>query len=235
MSRVALSLALPAGLLLAACGPAAPGDALFPLEPGRRWTYELRSEWENDTRERETRVLETLPAEDLDGRPAFRRRSDSGVDYWLRSDTSGTYRIASKSDVDAAPRPDKEPRFVLKAPIAVGTSWRAGTTAYLLMRRESFPREVRHSHPDVPMNYTIEALDETVEVRAGRFEHCVRVRGVATLRLFADPVAGWRDLALVTTEWYCPGVGLVRLERDETAGSTFLTGGRLTMELLAFR
>lgn len=222
-------------LLFAACGRSDPGDALFPLEAGHRWTYELRTQWENDTRERELRVLETLPAEALDGRPAFRRRSDSGVDYWLRADASGIYRVASKSDLDAAPRPDKDPRYVLKAPIAPGTSWRAGTTAYLLMRREAFPREIRHSHPDVPMTYVIEALGETVAVHAGRFEGCVRVRGSAALRLFADPVAGWRDLPLTTREWYCPGVGLAKLERDEPAGSSFLTGGRLTMELLDYR
>lgn len=221
--------------LLAACGARDGERELFPLEPGRRWTYELRIEREDGSSEREARVLETLPAADLDGRPAFRRRSDSGVDYWLRRDASGTYRVASKSDVDAAPQPDKEPRYVLKAPVAPGTSWRAGTTAYLLQRREAFPREIRHTHPDLPMTYTIESLTETVAVRAGRWEHCVRVRGVATLKLFADPVAGWRDLTLTTLEWYCPGVGLVKLERAEPAGSAFLTGGTLTMELVEFR
>lgn len=232
MKRVATALLL---ALLAACGARDGERELFPLEPGHRWAYALRTEREDGSVERETRVLETLPAEDLDGRPAFRRRSDSGVDYWLRRDAAGTYRVASKSDVDAAPKADPQPRYVLKAPVAVGTGWRAGTTAYLLMRRESFPREIRHSHPDVPMAYTIESLTDTVSVPAGRWQGCVRVRGVATLRLFADPVAGWRDLALTTTEWYCPGVGLARLERAEPAGSAFLTGGTLTMELVKFR
>jgi len=60
-------------------------------------------------------------------------------------------------------------------------------------------------------------------------------RGVAVLRLFADPVSGRRDLPLATTEWYCRGVGLVRLERDEPAGSALLSGGKLTMELVDWR
>jgi hypothetical protein len=124
---------------------------------------------------------------------------------------------------------------VLKAPITVGTTWRASTVAYLLQRRQEFPREIRHSHPAVPMTYTIEAVGEKVETRAGRFEGCVRVKGLAVLRLFADPVVGWRDMPLTTLEWYCPGVGLVKLERKEPAESTFLSGGRLTMELVAFR
>jgi hypothetical protein len=49
-------------------------------------------------------------------------------------------------------------------------------------------------------------------------------------------VAGWRNMPLTTTEWYCRGVGLVRLERREPSlGSSFLTGGSLTMELVAWR
>lgn len=81
------------------------------------------------------------------------------------------------------------------------------------------------------MVYTIDALGETVDTRAGRFTDCLRVRGQASLRLFADPVAGWRDMPLTTTDWYCKGVGLVRLVREEPARSTFLSGGTLTMEL----
>lgn len=218
--------------LAAACQAPPPGSDLFPLESGHRWTYDVRSEWENQIVEHETQVMRTLPAEDFDGALSWRRRSDSGVDYWLRRDASGIFRVASKIDLEEDPRPDKERRYVLKAPIAVGTNWRAATTAYLLRRRNEFPREIRHSHPSVPMNYSIEAIDESVAVRAGRYGGCTRVKGVASVRLFADPVAGWRDMPLTTTEWYCPGVGLVKLVREEPAESTFLSGGKLTMELV---
>jgi hypothetical protein len=85
------------------------------------------------------------------------------------------------------------------------------------------------------MVYTIEAVDEKVAVRAGHFERCLRISGKASLRLFADPVQGWRDVPLTTTEWYCPGPGLVKLRREEPIGSTFLTGGTLTMELIEWQ
>jgi hypothetical protein len=185
-------------LLLAACG-APKDDSFFPLAQGHRWAYDIRTEWENNIVEHEPRVIETLGRTTLASGEAWRRRSDSGVDYWLRSDASGIYRVATKSDLQDEPEADKEPRYVLKAPIAVGTTWRSSTTAYLLQRRQEFPREIRHSHPAVPMNYAIEAVGETVQVRAGRFEGCVRVKGAAALRLFADPVVGWKDMALTTT------------------------------------
>lgn len=222
-------------LLLAGCGAEAPRDSLFPLDPGHRWVYDLRTEWENEQLEHETRILSTEGEAMVGDTPAWRRRSADGVDWYLRADASGVYRIASKSDLDAAPIPDPAPRFVLKAPIAVGTGWQAATAPYLLRRKADFPPEIRYTHPSVPMHYVIEALDATVAVRAGRFERCVRVRGQAALKLFADPVVGWRDMPLVTTEWYCHGPGLVKLVREEPANSTYLVGGTLTMELLQWQ
>ena len=87
---------------------------------------------------------------------------------------------------------------------------------------------------DAALRAEHDALGEKLATRAGNFENCVRVKGVAALRLFADPVVGWKDMALTTTEWYCPGAGLVKLLREEPAESTFLTGGKLTMELVDF-
>lgn len=221
--------------LLAGCGGPAGDTSLFPLAEGHVWTYRVSTEDESNQVEHETLVLRTLGRDSLDDGPAWRRRSDSGADYWLRADETGIYRVASKSDVEAAPTADPARRYVLKAPFAVGTQWQAHTTSYLLQRRQEFPREIRHSHPPVPMSYVIEAVGEAVQTPAGQFAGCLRVRGQASMRVFADPVVGWRDLPLTTTEWYCPSVGLVRLRRDEPGGFTFLTGGTLTMELQSWQ
>lgn len=228
MRRALLSLAV----TLAGCGgPPAEPTSLFPLAAGHRWVYSVRSEFAGQPPERETLTLEATGRDDLDDLATWRRRSTSGVDYWLRSDASGIYRVASKSDLDAEPLRDAQRRYVLKAPIAVGTQWQASTVPYLLRRRQEFPRELRHSHKALVMTYVIEALGQRLETPAGAFEACVRVRGVARARVYADAVVGWRDLPLTTLEWYCPGVGLARLERHEPASSTFLEGGTLTMEL----
>lgn len=234
MRRAAASIAL-AAALAGGCTPRDSGS-LFPLAGGHRWVYDVATEADDAPGvEHETQVIEALGEDTLADGPAMRRRSDRGVDWWLRRDDTGIFRVASKSDLQAEPQPDRERRYVLKQPLAAGTTWRADTTAYLLKRRQEFPREIRHAHPAIPMQYTIEATDEAVGVRAGRWAGCVRVRGIATVRLFADPVAGWTDLPLTTTEWYCPGAGLVKLQREEPARSGFLTGGRLTMELVELR
>ncbi len=236
MIRRACLLALV--LATAGCGSRAPTDSLFPLEPGRRWVFDVKSEWENNTVEHEERVITTEDEVVLTGASpgtAWRRRSADGVEWYLRATEAGVFRVATKTDLDDAPTLDAQPRFVLKAPLRAGTTWQHPTTAYLLRRRADFPPEIRHTHPAVPMNYAIESIDETVQVRAGRYEKCLKVRGQAVLRLFADPVVGWKDMPLTTTEWYCHGPGLVKLVREEPAGSTFLTGGTMTLELIEWK
>lgn len=229
---LALGLAL---AMLAGCGGPPASSSYFPLDKGHRWVYAQRSEWENNTVDRETLVITTLGREALpdDRGTAWRRRSASGLDYWLKSDDTGVYRVASKTDLQDAPEPDKAPRYVLKQPLAVGTSWQASTTTYLLRRNAEFPPEIRHTHQPVPMQYRIAALQQKVSTPAGEFSDCVQVEGQAQMRLFADPVNGFRDMPLLTTEWYCKGVGLVKLLRREPGlNSTFLTGGTVTLELV---
>ena len=140
-------------IALTACDKAAAPDALFPLTAGHEWTYRVTTRSGEDPIDRETLTLrstgeEVVPA--LGGISAWHRRSDSGLDYWLKSDDTGIYRIASKSDLDPEPKPDKPHRYVLKAPYVIGTQWQSATTAYLLMRRNEFPRELRHTHPNIP-------------------------------------------------------------------------------------
>jgi hypothetical protein len=226
---------------LAGCQGAAPSTAVgkfFPLQAGHHWTYRVTTQLGEDTSSREQLTLRALGREDLPaleggggGGQAWRRRSDSGIEYWLRADGTGIYRVASKTDLEAEPLPDKAPRYVLKAPLVVGTQWQASTTTYLLMRNNEFPRELRYSHPSLPMSYQIDAIDEAVQTPAGNFSHCLRVRGAASVRVYADPASGWRDVPLVTQEWYCPDVGLVKLQRSELAKFGFLQGGVSTMEL----
>ena len=221
---------------LAACSGAPPPDALFPLAAGAEWTYSVVTTRDKNPAETEQLTLRSLGRDDLDSQATWRRRSEGGADYWLRQDETGIYRVASKSDAQRDPQPDASRRYVLRKPYAVGTQWRADTTAYLLRRGQTGERDVRYSHPGVQMDYAIDALEQSVQTPAGRFEHCLRVKGTALLPLFVNPVAGAQDVPLTTLEWYCPGPGLVRLERLEpVAASTFLSGGSLTMELNAWK
>ena len=222
-------------MALAACGSSAPDDALFPLAGGHRWTYRVTTAFDESEPRQETLTFFGRGVETVAGEPAWRRHSDSGLDYWLRSDATGIYRVAAKGPLDRQPRKDEPRRYVLQKPYAVGTQWQASTTAYVLERRNEVPRELSRVHPSLPMTYRIDALNQRVETQAGRFDGCLRVQGKAEIRLYVDAAFAYREIPLTTTEWYCPYVGLVKLERKEPSPSKFIVGGRLEMELTAWR
>jgi len=233
--RHARLLLVAVAAVIAGCDPAPQDDTLFPLAAGHRWTYRITTHRDDQAPQVESITLATRGPQRIGDAPAWRRHADSGIDYWLRSDSSGIYRVASKRPLEREPRPDEPPRYVLRAPYAVGTQWRGSTTAYVLERRNEVPRQLSRSHPSIPIAYRIDALDQRVETPAGRFDGCLRVQGRAEVRLYIDATRTYGEVPLLGTEWYCPGVGLVRLERNEASPSKLLLGGTLVMELTAWQ
>src|SRR5262245_62157446 len=137
--------ALCAGCAAACNGPV--GDPYFPLAAGHAWTYRVtieRGEPPQSTQEQLT--LRTRGADRIGSELAWRRRSDTGMEYWLRADDSGVYRVASKTDAQADPLPDQPARYVLRRPYTVGTQWEVTTTPYVLQRRNEFPQTQYQRH-----------------------------------------------------------------------------------------
>ena len=228
--RYIMGVSCVACALLAACGGSS--DSYFPLNNGARWDY---------------RVIQTLGTTEsvsqleieVDGsvqvgeKRALIRRASTGHLWAVINDTDGIKRLATRRDVDDEFTADAEPRFVLKAPFAVGSTWSATTAPFLLTRRGEFPPELIHGHK-ASMTYTISSIGESVSTAAGTFSDCLRVEAVGVLRLYVDPVIGVADVPLTGQEWYCKGVGLVKLSRIEKIASPFLSGGEYTMELTRF-
>jgi hypothetical protein len=223
---------------LAACSPGSGGESFFPLQEGRQWRYRVTTTIDDRPTQVEQLSVHNRGREELFSQSATRRHTNSGTDYWLREDESGTWRIAAQHALEREPQQDElvdgTRRYVLKKPYAVGTEWKAFTTAYVLQRRNEVPKEVRRTHKPMVMTYQIAAANEGVEVPAGRFEGCLRVLGNAAVRVYVDHQFAWRDIGLVTREWYCPGVGLVKVEREERSPSRFMLGGSVLLELTAW-
>lgn len=226
---------LVAGALLAGCD-APRGDALFPLGKGHRWDYRVTTTYEDPGLPplEERLTLQAQGAETVGGATAWRRLSATGMAYWLRSDDTGIFRVASRGPIDPVPRLDTPVRYVLKAPFAAGTTWDATTTPYVLQRRNEFPHELRHleRYRTLDMKYRIEQVGQEVRTPAGSFTNCVVVHAVAEIRLLVDELFAYREVPITGREWYCPRVGLVRQERVEHSPTKFLLGGTVTLELV---
>ena len=223
-------------LALSGCG-ARDSTSYFPLQPGARWTYAVETESDGAT-SRSQQTIRVLDERVYDGKPLFIRRSETpdniGIEYWLRERPDGIVRIAQRLDLQEQASLDEAPRTVLKLPLKLGDSWRTPTVAYTVLRKNEYPREIKYGRP-LLMTYTVEAVDEKLTVAAGSFDHCARVAGHAEMTLFTDPVRGFNKVPVTTTEWYCRGVGLVKLERLEKLATPFYSGGSVLMELVEYR
>ncbi|MFK7964863.1 MAG: hypothetical protein AB8C46_12950 [Burkholderiaceae bacterium] len=221
-------------VLLSACDKTPVGDEMFPLEKGRSWTYQVTTNYQGQAPIESELNIKALGSDTIDGQTVWRRYSDTGSEYWLRPDETGIIRVASKHGLDNKAVVDKPSRYVLKKPFAIDSSWSAPTTAYLLERYNQKPKRVSETHGFFPMEYRIDAVDIDVATQAGKFSACLLVLGRAAIRLYVDAALAWRNVPLTTREWYCPQVGLVKLEREEPTPSRFMKGGKYTLELIAW-
>lgn len=214
---------------LTACKAPPDDQSYFPLHVGARWTYALRTDMAKPPVDA-TLVLSVERKETLDGEAVTVRRSASGVEYYIREDGRGMVRVATRTDLEEQPQMDEAPIRILPARLDVGAQW-SGTAAPVLLQRElEFPHELKYEYR-ASMTYRIAAIDDTLEVPAGRLGPCVRVEGSGMFKIYKDGLVGVADQTIDSTEWYCKGVGLARFDRDEPADSRMLKGGKVSYVL----
>jgi hypothetical protein len=203
MMRAAL---LAAALLLAGCGQS-PSD-YFPLGGEQRWQYDITRTIKGETR-RQKLIVANLRATELAGRQVFpRRRLDGAVELYERT-ADGVLRVYPDA---------KQRQTVLPAVPAPGVAWQGETQIMFLEVTGAFSATFEaRMQQSIPLSYVVESADETVEVAAGRFAHCLRVKSNGSM--FAGGTLreymGIRFVQVEQTDWYAPGVGLVKRVRRE--------------------
>ena len=232
MWRLSLTL-LCLGLLSACDQPA--DDDYFPLNQGLRWEYQLTIEHPQRLTTKPL-IIEVTGKTLLKEQQVSIRSTSDGTDYYLTQQTDGVYRVAKRTLVESQPQRDAIPRMVLPLPIsqAKGKTWSTISQPYLIERVFEGLDVMTADSLQFPMAYTVLSLDETVELPAGQFSHCVLVEGQTDLSLYADARKGNSIVPITTREWYAPGVGLVKLEREEPLDTEVYKGGKIVMELVRF-
>lgn len=176
-------------LLLTACDKPHNDNALFPLGAGKRWTYQVETVYDNPEGRTVKQKMEfhNLGSATLaDGSTAWLRRSSNGHEYWFQISDKGVERVAMKSPLQDQAVMDEDPRQVVPTSLTLGATWKHNTLPYFLRRRNETPAEFRYidKYKSIPMTYVVSALDESLDVPAGHFDHCVRVDGHMELMLW---------------------------------------------------
>ena len=220
----------PAALLLL-CAACAPGDDdYFPTTPGYEWVYDIsRTVLRSSEPLRQKSIVRNLRAENVGAQRYYPKIYASGEKrYFTRTGDGVAYRRSGA----------QPPALILSYPPEPGANWRALSQLYLFELPEK-PGQDRdrirrdQTKPALTLEYTITGTDDVVEVPAGRFARCVRVEAQGFLDLPARRGPGIRSIKVEQTQWFAPGVGLVKMTRREYAPPG-LYPARYTQALAAF-
>lgn len=193
--------------LLAGCGGG--NTDYFPLMGGQTWDYEVRRSIKGEVH-RQRLVLTSLPSTVIEGEEYFPQlRMDDHVGLFRRA-ADGIVRI---NDEDAVALK------VLPAELKLKATWQSrGNILFLEVTGAFHATFQERKKQTIDLEYVIEAMDDTVIVAAGSFSNCMRVKSSGSMFAGAalQEFLGIRFIQVEQTEWYAPGIGLVKRVRTES-------------------
>jgi hypothetical protein len=194
----------------------------YPLDPGFAWQYRVSLTEDHKLTVVRADVV-NMQESHLLGRKTVPQRSDMFGQILIRFlvlDGRGVFEYAQQVG-DGVPISTEPPNYVLRAPVADGTTWSSSWHTVKEGRRLS-----------VPTVKTIAAGNETVMVPAGTFAGCLRVRitGKVNVNLRSGP----STIDVQGDEWYAPEVGFIKGTFRETVNGGQLGSTELGMLLDSF-
>ncbi len=218
-------------LMLSACSRAPTG--YFPTEKGLSWQYAV-TVTTMDLVKNSKYLVRNVGVDRLADRTVFVQETHNGAQSLYAISDEGVKRVGIRHKIDTRTQFEQQDHFLLRYPLQQGTRWKQmSSTAVLEVVIAPFRRHYTLQTP-VKMFYEIQELLDSVSVKAGSFEHCIRVRGTGKTRVDADKSLGSLNIEVMHDDWYCRGVGLVKSQRTEKTDSTVLVQGRFEMELERF-
>ncbi|MEZ5477805.1 MAG: hypothetical protein R3E95_10070 [Thiolinea sp.] len=218
-------------LLLHACQEAPAPDDYFPLQDGLSWTYQVNIDLLNRQQTSRFRI-ENIGTVTIDDTLLHVRRTSDQTDYYILKTDHALYRWGKRTAVEYQPRRDDPQRQIMPLPPSTDSRlWTSLTHPYTF--RQTLPTEESLTEKiQLEMAYNVVDMEAEITVPAGTFQHCLLIRGEGEFSMYVDPKDGYQTIEVTTREWYAPGVGLVKLERNEPIDTHAFKGGRIVMELV---
>lgn len=198
-------------VLLAAAACAGCRDAntdYFPVGEDQTWDYEIRIMVKGEQHVQRL-VLTALPTADVEGTDYYPQlRLNDNIDLYRR-DENGIVRVNAEGP----------PLRVLPAELKPQVTWRApGQILFLEVTGAFHATFQERKKKYIDLDYVIEAMDDTVQVGAGSYANCMRVKSTGSMYAGAtlQEFLGIDFIQIEQTEWYAPGVGLVKRVRKES-------------------
>lgn len=198
------------GAVLLCAGACAPPDAsYFPTAPGYEWTYEISRtapKIQGDVIQRS--IVRNLSARTVDGVRYYPKIYANGKTHYFTRSADGI-RLGNPGAEEAA--------LVIGYPLSPGKQWGAASDLFLFDPPKKPEKGWSRISRNLALDYTVASLDDRVDVPGGYFTGCLRVEAVGFLYLPRRLILGIRLVKVEQTQWYAPGVGLVKMTRREFA------------------
>ena len=232
VARLCLMVVL---LSVQACGSGEHEGGYFPLTPGGQWQYRVERTTMDGTRQLRHALSVIEPAANQPADLRTRITLD-GQRYIYRVSNDGIYRVGVQRKRGPRAADEGQPQMVMPAHPRIDQQWRGHSQTSLLESSAAPWETLFRVQVLLDMRYRIAALDAEITTPAGEFEHCVLIEGEGESQTDADlgNGVGQTRINVSTREWYAPGVGLVRMERNEQTSAQALRAGSLVMELDAW-
>lgn len=205
----------------------------FPLNEGYKWQYDV-SLITMDGLSKQKYIFNNLGKRKLDGNEVYLRESlDDSILYYSNTDEGIHYlgKLDSQK-IYSEFNPDK--RLVIPATLNVGNEWTYKSLTHLLQKTGPPQKTVFRITAEIPLEIKIESLNDSITVPAGRFDNCLKISMGGFEFINAGNYIGLTMVSVEQTNWYAPGIGLVKMERFETTKRKALDKGTLLVELAKF-
>lgn len=212
----------------------APEDYYFPLGEGKYWRYQMIYQT-MDGNFRGVYAVENLTAQKHgDEITHMRRLLDGSYNFFQVNDT-GILLVRREKTIDLDTDYTDTDQYLFQFPLQVGTAWESSVISKALIKTGPPQKTEFHIRARVPVTARIASLTDTVTVPAGTFENCLRIESRGDSFINAGNYVGKTIVRLEETNWYAPGVGLVKSFRQESTKSKALDQGEITLELESYR
>lgn len=206
----------------------APGD-YFPLDTGWHFGYRTQLISEGAATEIFRSTATNLAPRKVGEIVASPQLHQDGRILFYVEDAASVRLIAfQKPGEDAATEVPEQ--YVLKYPLQAGTHWRAPSRTVLLTERFLYSKALPIKI-GIDLDYAIEKVNDDVRVPAGHFFNCIKVTASGHTTVNAADNQRTMNVDVAISEWYAPGVGLIKVMRAESAGEERAGNAHMVQEL----
>ncbi len=189
----------------------------FPLSSGWSWYYRLDMTSDDGRHVILKDVVTNLDPVMVQAGPAVPRQTATGNLYFYADADDGVQRLAYhlKGETGLIEPPMQ---WLFKVPANKDQTWRITTQPFLLIGRTPPLNGVRPEE-NVTLTMRVLSMHDRVRTPAGFYDNCLQIHGTGTFIFVGDSRVPPIHVEVEQTDWYAPGVGLVKSVRKESSDS----------------